>query len=321
MLGGMDQSRQSYRDLPVLVTGGAGFIGSHLCEALVACDARVRVLDDLSAGSRENLAAVLPRLDLRVQSIVDPAAVANAVAGCEVVFHLAANASVPRSSAQPELDFTANAVGTHVLLEALRRQPTTRVIYASSAAVYGEPLAGPMAEDHPLRPQSPYGGSKLAGEYLCTSRARCYGLDVRRARIFNTYGPRQRRYVMYDLLEKLRRDARSLEVMGTGLQERDYCYVDDTVDALLRIGACPQARGEAYNIAGGRPLSITQLIDVMLEVLGLPRPEIRYTLQSWAGDVQRMVGSIERLQALGWRPATDLRTGLAELAAWHRVAG
>lgn len=321
MLGGMEGSRQTYRAAQVLVTGGAGFIGSHLCEALVALGARVRVLDDLSSGRRENLATVLPDLDLQVQSVVDPEAVASAVTGCELVFHLAANASVPRSSAYPELDFAANAAGTHVLLEALRRQPATRLVYASSAAVYGEPLAGPTAEDHALRPQSPYGGSKLAGEYLCTSRARCYGLDIRRARIFNTYGPRQRRYVMFDLLEKLRRDPQQLEVMGTGLQERDYCYVADTADALLLIGAHPEAAGEVYNIAGGQPLSIKQLIEVMLEVLGLPRPEIRYTLQSWPGDVQRMVGSIDRLQALGWRPDTDLRTGLAALADWHRAAG
>ncbi len=314
-----DRWMSPYRDKTVLVTGAAGFIGSHLVDALVAAGARVRGLDDLSAGLSGNLAGAADRIEFIQASVLDDRPIEAATPGCEVVFHLAANASVPRSSEDPEDDFRRNVEGTFRVVDCCRRAGAPRLVFASSAAVYGEPLAGPMDEDHVLRPQSPYGGDKLAGEFLIESQARCFGLDVRRVRIFNTYGPRQRRYVMYDLLEKLRRDPTRLEVIGTGRQERDYNYVADTVKALLLVGSDPRARGNVYNVAGGRPVSISQLVETLLDEVPIPRPRVSYTMQSWRGDVTRMIGSIDRLRALGYAQDYDLRRGLRELIAWHRA--
>jgi UDP-glucose 4-epimerase len=310
---------EAYGAQHVLVTGAAGFIGSHLVDGLVAAGARVTALDDLSAGRRENLAQSLDRIRFVEGSVLDAGLLARLLDGVDAVFHLAANASVPRSSEDPRHDFTANVEGTFRLLDAVRGHGRPRIVFASSAAVYGEPISGPMDEDHPLRPQSPYGGSKLAGEFLLEASGRCFDIDVRRVRIFNTYGPRQRRYVMYDLLEKLRRDPTRLEVIGTGDQERDYNFVADSVAALMLVGAHPDARGGVYNVAGGRPVRIRELVALLLEELPIPRPEVSYTMQSWRGDVARMIGVIGRLGGLGYTARHDLRDGLRRLIAWHRA--
>jgi len=311
---------QAYAGRTVLVTGAAGFIGSHLAERLVALGARVRGLDDMSEGRAENLAGLRGALEFRRASILEPEVVAEAVRGCDFVFHLAANASVPRSSAAPDLDFEANAVGTFRIVDAVRRWSGGRLIFASSAAVYGEPLGPATAEEDPFRPQSPYAGSKLAGEFLCEAYARCYDFDHRRIRIFNTYGPRQPRYVMFDLLEKLRRNPRRLEVIGTGDQVRDYSYVADTVEAFLVVGAHPEARGRVFNVAGGRPTSIRELTATLIGAIGIEPPQVTFTGQSWPGDVARMVADTTRLQSLGWVPETALSPGVARLVAWHREA-
>jgi UDP-glucose 4-epimerase len=310
--------QQAYGGKQVLVNGGAGFLGSHLADALVRLGARVRVLDDLSDGRLDNLHLSRADLEFRDGSVTEPAAVEAAVDGCEFVFHLAANASVPRSSAEPWYDFERNAQGTFRVLEAMRQRGGGRLVFASSAAVYGEPQTPAMAEDHPLVPKSPYGATKLGGEFMVETWGRCYGLDQRRVRIFNTYGPRQRKYVMFDLLEKLRRDPRRLEVIGTGDQVRDYNYVEDTVAAILLVGGHPEARGHVYNIAGGNPISIRALVDLVLELLEIPRPEISYTMQSWQGDVVRMIGDTGLIRDLGFRPAIKLADGVRRLIEWHR---
>jgi UDP-glucose 4-epimerase len=312
--------KEAYAGRTVLVTGAAGFIGSHLAERLVMLGARVRGLDDMSEGREENLAALHNTIEFRPASILEPDTVADAMKGCNFVFHLAANASVPRSSAMPDLDFEANALGTFRIIDAVRHVSTTRLVFASSAAVYGEPVGTATTEDDPLRPQSPYAGSKLAGEFLCEAYARCFDFDCRRIRIFNTYGPRQRRYVMFDLLEKLRRNPRRLEIIGTGQQVRDYSYVADTVEAFLVVGAHPEARGRIFNVAGGHPTSICELTAALVETTGIDPPLLEFTGQSWAGDVVRMVGDTTQLRSLGWAPKTALHEGLSRLVVWHREA-
>ena len=307
-----------YAGRPVLVTGGAGFIGSHLAERLAALGARVTVLDSLQDGSLENLRACAAAVRFLQGDVRDGDAVAEAVRGQEVVFHLAANASVPRSVQQPEEDFAANALGSQRVLLAAVRAGVRRVVYASSAAVYGTPRGRPFREEDAPAPVSPYGASKLAGEALGLAYAHAYGLEFVALRVFNTYGPRQPRYVLSDLLRKLHGDPARLEVLGDGTQVRDYCYVTDTVAAFLLAGAAPGAAGRALNLATGRPVSIRHLVERLLAILGLEGVEVTYTGASWPGDIRALVGDGSRLRALGFVPQVDLEEGLRRTVAWFR---
>lgn len=311
--------KRTYEHRRIVVTGAAGFVGSHLTDALVSHGARVVALDDFSEGHEDNLAACASQVELVRAPVTDSSALESAFAGAEVVFHLAANASVPRSATNPSLDFESNVVGTHRVIEAARRVKVGRIVFTSSAAVYGEPVKEPMDESHPFMPKSPYGGGKLAGEFLLEASARCFDLDVRRLRLFNTYGPRQRKYVMFDLLEKLRRDPAHLMMLGTGTQVRDYSFVSDTVRALLLVGARPAARGEVYNVAGTRGIDVKTLVALVIDLLGIPQPEVRYSGESWPGDIARWVGDSSKLAAIGGAPLVSLEEGLRALIAWHRT--
>jgi UDP-glucose 4-epimerase len=300
----------------ILVTGGAGFIPSHLVDLLVARGAQVTVLDDLSAGKRENLAQVAGDIRFVEGSVADAELVDKVVAGQEMVFNFAANADVPRSVKDPRTDFAANALGAHLIFDACRRHDVRRVLQASTAAVYGEPRYTPMDEEHPLRPISPYGASKLAAEALGRAYHHTYGLPFTAIRIFNTYGPRQPRYVIHDLFRKLERDRDRLEVLGTGEQVRDYCYVADTAAAFVTVALDDATIGEVYNIAGGQPVSIRELVAMILETLGLPETVSYYTGQSWPGDITRLVADLTRLRERGFAPTVDLREGLRRFAEW-----
>src|SRR5688572_15043149 len=210
--------RREYEHRRVIVTGAAGFVGSHLVDALVAYGAQVLAVDDFSDGLESNLAASRSHIEFVCRSVVQESGLDEVIARAEVIFHLAANASVPRSVEHPAADFETNVLGTYRVMEAARRAGVKRMVFTSSAAVYGDPVREPMDESHPFLPKSPYGGSKLAAEFLLDSYARCFELDHRRLRLFNTYGPRQRKYVMFDLLEKLRADPKHLSMLGSGDQ-------------------------------------------------------------------------------------------------------
>ncbi|MDY6761756.1 MAG: NAD-dependent epimerase/dehydratase family protein [Candidatus Nanohaloarchaea archaeon] len=298
----------------VVVTGGAGFIGSHLVDALVDGN-EVTVIDDLSTGREEfvNDAAAFEEVDVR-----DYRELEDALGSPDIVFHLAASAHTRATSAgwdDPVFDAEVNALGTLNVLRAVEdAAPDARVVYASSAAVYGNPEDVPMTEQHPKNPISPYGIHKLTGEKYMEAYHSQHGLDTVSARIFNTFGPRQPRYVMYDFLTKLQRDSGELEVLGTGRQTRDYCYIDDTVDALLTIAENGDA-GEAYNLSGENIISIGDLAELMVEMLDLDA-DIRYTEDSWKGDPKRLEADISKLKALGFEAQTGLEEGLEEFIDW-----
>jgi UDP-glucose 4-epimerase len=303
-----------WRGTPVLVTGGAGFIGSHLVDALVSRGARVRALDNLQSGSRGNLASASPHIDLTIADLRDAEAVDRAVHGCEAIFHLGANASVPASVEDRAYDFSSNTIGSFHVVDAAVRHGVRRIIHASTAAVYGPPRYTPVDEDHPCDPISPYGGSKLAAERLLFSYSQVFDFELAIVRIFNTYGPRQPRYVAYDLIRKLARDPKRLEVLGSGDQRRDYCYVSDTVEALLLAGERASAPPLVLNVSGGRTVSIRELVDLILATLGLSGTEVIYGYPSWKGDIDVLSGSVERLRGLGWQPRVPLEEGLRRLA-------
>jgi UDP-glucose 4-epimerase len=309
--------RSWYAGRLVLVTGGAGFIGSHLVDALVRSGAEVRVLDNLTAGTLANLEANQEGIDFRLGDIRDRETVVETVKGVEIVFHLAANASVPGSVADPENDFQCNALGTLVLLQALRDRAIVNCVVASSGAVYGQPGRFPIAETHPLLPISPYGGSKMAVEGLCRAFHTSFGIPVQIARIFNTYGPRQPRFVMFDFYRKLRADPDRLEILGDGRQVRDYCFVEDTVDALLRLGSRVNVPVAAFNISSGRSHTVIDVAESLCEVMGLEDVRFTFTGSSWAGDAQRWEVSIDKLvDATGYVPQHTLRSGLERFAEW-----
>ena len=302
----------------VIVTGGAGFIGSHLVDLLLKRNARVIILDDLSAGSMRN---VDPRAVFFECDVTDINKVQRCLEDVDVIFHLAADASTKESSMgwdTPAETLRVNVIGTaNILKSVISLRSDAKVICASSAAVYGEPESIPIREDHPTNPISPYGISKLAAEKLAFASFREFGVDVTSVRIFNTYGPRQPRYVIFDLLRKLEADHRLLEVMGGPDIVRDYCYVSDLTEGLVVV-AERGISGEIYNISGRNPVTLSDLVNLILLELNLSgKTVVSYTGKSWKGDIARMVADISKVTELGFRPKTDLREGIRRMVEWR----
>jgi UDP-glucose 4-epimerase len=300
-----------FRGKNVLVTGGAGFIGSHLVDALVSLSANVTVLDNLSAGSEKNLN---PKATFCLGGVEDWEVTRKSLKDMQFVYHLAADATTKESSMGwdiPRRTLEEDVIGTLNIFRAITEHNLdARVIYASSAAVYGEPLFTPISEDHPTNPLSPYGISKLAGEKIALAYFKEYGIDAVAIRIFNTYGPRQPRYVIFDLLNKLRTDRTKLLVLGTPDVVRDYCYVSDMVNALI-LAASEGVGGQVYNVSGESPISIGNLVDLILAQLGLTGTvDVQYSGHSWKGDITKMVGDISKIKKLGFVPRIPIEDGL-----------
>jgi UDP-N-acetylglucosamine/UDP-N-acetyl-alpha-D-glucosaminouronate 4-epimerase len=302
-----------------LVTGGAGFIGSHLADALIADGHTVRVLDNLSTGSRDNLATVRDRIQMIDGDITDPATVRHAMRGVEVVFHQAALASVPRSVADPLATHAACATGTLNILVAARDAKVRRVVYAASSSAYGDSVRMPKHEDDPTRPLSPYAVAKLAGEQYCAAFTGVYGLETVRLRYFNVFGPRQSPDSAYaaviPLFVQALTSGRSPQIHGDGEQSRDFTYVADTVQANLKAAVAPGVAGKVYNVACGRRTSLNELVFHLNMLLGTDIPALHGAPR--AGDVRHSQADIERARAeLGYRPTTDILTGLRHCLDW-----
>jgi UDP-glucose 4-epimerase len=306
----------------ILVTGGCGFIGSHLAEHLVARGATVWVLDNLQAGTPNNLAAVRHQINLVIGDVRDPDCVKRVIELSRPThtYHLAANASVPGSVENPAYDFETNSAGTFVLFNALREYGhCEKVILASSGAVYGQPQKFPILEELPWDPISPYGASKVCAETISRMFFQVYGLPVVIARIFNTYGPRMARFVILDFLRKLRDNPKALEILGNGQQMRDFTFVTDTVQGLALL-AERGSLAEAYNISSGSSTSVTELAQMLIAALGLTGETcISYTGSSWVGDAQRWVVAIDKIARLGYIPTVDLAHGLARTIQWYET--
>ena len=302
----------------VLVTGGAGFIGSNLVDALVERGDEVVVLDDVSTGFREN---IHPAATLVEADIADHAAVSRAVEGCEVVFHQAAHRAVFRSVEHPIATDRANVGGTLTVLQAAREAGVRRVVAASSSSVYGGAEIVPTPESAPLVPRSPYAVSKLAGEHYCRVFWELFGLETVALRYFNVYGPRQRPDSQYAAVIPLFIDAlragRPPEVHGDGAQTRDFTYISDVVAANLRAAAAPAERcaGTAYNVAGGKPHSLLDLLALLEQELGV-HVEPTHTAPR-AGDVRHTRADCSAASAdLGHDAAVEFDEGLRRTVAW-----
>lgn len=302
----------------VLVTGGAGFIGSHLVELLVAAGARVTVLDTFASGSRENLAAVAARITLRETDIRGIDWVEYLTEHpVDVIFHLAANAYVPPSVEDPAFDYELNFATTFRLLDALRTLHWPgRMVFASSAAVYGNSVRIPISETDPTVPISPYGVGKLAAERYLAVFAQLYGLRLGAVRFFSAFGPRQRKQVVFDLLAKIDRDRERLFIHGDGTQVRDFLFVEDAARSAMIVAANSPLRGEAYNVGAGCEYTIDQLAKSLCEITGTS-PAFDYSGANRPGDPEKLVVDISRLRAIGYEPSVDFDEGLTRTVAWY----
>lgn len=303
----------------VLVTGGAGFIGSHLVDALVQRGQRVRVLDNFSTGDPANLDEVAGQIDLIEGDLTDLDTVQQAMKGVEVVFHQAALASVPRSVANPLATHRACVDGTLNVLLAARDAGVRRVVYAASSSAYGNSARLPKTETDPTAPLSPYAVAKLAGEQYCAAFSEVYGLETVRLRYFNVYGPRQTPDSPYaaviPLFIQALRDGRPPRVHGDGQQSRDFTYVADVVQANLKAAEVAGVSGRVYNIAGGKRVSLLHLLHLLGDLMQVEvHPEF---VAARPGDVKHSQADISRaMNDLGYRPTTDIRTGLQACIEW-----
>ena len=292
-------------DQRILVTGGAGFIGSNLVDKLVEIGSNVTVIDNLQAGKESNLKKVINRINFIKGDIRDSNLIKEVVEETDVIFHIAANASVPNSVENPRYDFETNALGTFNLLNSAKYSGVEKIIYSSTAAVYGNPTYIPIDEKHPLNPVSPYGASKLAGERMGFAFMETYNIPFTAIRIFNTWGPRQPRYVLYDFIKNIKNNPDKLEVLGDGTQIRDYCYIEDMVDAFLLVA---KKGFGIYNAAGGDPISIKELAELVVSKLS-PSANIIYGGKRWKGDIDTLYADISRLKELGFDPKISLKKG------------
>ena len=302
-----------------LVTGGAGFIGSHIVEALVQRGDHVRVLDNLSTGRRENIELINKQIDFIEGDLRELKDLERALAGVEVVFHEAALRSVPRSIDDPLATNDVNITGTLNLLMAARKAGVRRVVYASSSSAYGDQKTFPQVESMRPAPLSPYAVAKLAGELYSVMFSRTFGLETVSLRYFNVFGPRQHPDSQYAaVIPKFMLSAKTgapLEVHSDGKQSRDFTYISNVVDANLLAAEKPKAAGEFFNIANGKNYSLLDLVAVLEELTGHPL-ERRHT-PARAGDIRKTWAHIAKAKRLlGYQPRVGWEEGLRRTWEW-----
>jgi UDP-glucose 4-epimerase len=296
--------------MKILVTGGAGFIGSHLVDRLAAEGHQVRVIDNLSSGRLENLAH---RRDVEViiGDLKNPQDVQKAVRGVDAVFHFAANPEVRVSTTNPDIHFNENVVATFNLLEAMRKNDAGQLVFASSSSVYGEPNEIPVDENAPLRPVSVYGASKAACEHLIHAYAKLYGFRAVALRYANVVGPRLRHGVIWDFINKLRKNPHELEILGDGRQIRSYIYIDDAVEATLLAWKKATDAYAAYNVAAEDWITVDEVANQVIEAMGLTNVKKTYKPVlhgiGWPGDVKKIALKIDKLKQLGFEPRVNSR--------------
>ena len=323
----------SYSNTRVLVTGAAGFIGSHLSAALATLGAHVIAIDDLAGGETANIdaaraeAAALSstgKIDFLPGSILDEALLAKATAGCQFVFHQGALGSVPRSVKEPEKYVQVNIVGTFNVLQAARAANVQRVVFAASSSAYGDSPTLPKIETMPVLPKSPYAASKVAGEALLRAYANSYGIDTLSLRYFNIFGPRQNANSAYAAViasfAKAMIAGNRPTIYGDGEQSRDFTFVHNAVHANLLGGAKKDnANGAVVNIACAQRVTVNELAAMMAKQLGKPELTPIHEPER-AGDVKHSLADLSAAENLiGYRPIVSFETGLAATVAWYRT--
>ncbi|MCS6891793.1 MAG: NAD-dependent epimerase/dehydratase family protein [Rhodovarius sp.] len=304
----------------VLVTGAAGFIGSHLTEALLAAGHEVVGYDNFSTGQERFLAAALahPRFTLHRADLLDQAALDAAMAGCEAVFHLAANADVRFGTQHPRRDTEQNIIATQNVLEAMRAQGVRRILFSSTGSVYGEASVFPTPEDAPFPVQtSLYGASKLAGEGLIAAYCEGFGFHGTVFRFVSILGPRYSHGHVFDFARKLLADPTVLPVLGDGRQRKSYLHVEDCVSAMLIAFAAAPAPYAVYNLGQDHWCEVNDSIRWITEEMGLsPRLEYSGGRRGWVGDNPFIFLDCRRIRALGWAPRHSIEASVRETLRW-----
>ena len=292
----------------VLVTGGAGFIGYHLCNKLSDITNKLTIYDNLSSGKIENVKDN-PKARFVKGDILDIENLCSQEKA-DLIYHLAAQVVVPYSMENPLIDFETNAKGTLCVLEKARKDDA-KLVFASSAAVYGNPKVFPTPEEYGFHPFSCYGLSKVVGEEYCQMYREQYGLDIVVTRFANVYGSRCHG-VIHDFIDKIAKTPNTLEIIGTGLQSRDFVHISDVIDALVTVGSDESANGEVYNIGFGKTTSIIDLAKMMLKILNLQdKTVITTTNISWQGDVTKIWFDVSKAKKeLNWNPKITLEDSI-----------
>jgi UDP-glucose 4-epimerase len=302
----------------ILVTGGAGFIGYHLCKKLSSLASNLTIYDNLSSGKMENVKDV-PNVKFVKGDILDLKKLCS-LEKADLIYHLAAQVVVPYSMENPLIDFETNAKGTVQVLEKARKDDA-KLVFASSAAVYGNPTVFPTPEEYGFHPFSCYGLSKVVGEEYCSMYVNQYGLDITVLRFANVYGLRCHG-VIHDFLDKLAKNPGKLEIIGTGLQSRDFVHVSDVVDALVTVGSDESTNGKTYNIGFGKTTKIIDLAKMMLKILNLQdKTFVTTTNVSWQGDINTIWFDISKAKKeLNWNPTVSLEESIKEVIADRKLS-
>ena len=303
----------------ILVTGGAGFVGFHLCRKLSDFTSNITVYDNLSSGKVENVKH-LPKVHFVKAEILDSKKL-DSQEKADLIYHLAAQVVVPYSMENPVEDFETNARGTLNILEKARKDDA-RVVFTSSAAVYGNTTKLPTPESYGFDPASCYGLSKVVGEQYCNMYSKQYGLDITILRFANVYGPRCHG-VIPDFLDKLSRNPEKLEIIGTGQQSRDFVHIFDVVEALTMAAVSEEAIGETFNIGFGKTIKIIDLAKMILKILGLSNKTVVTTTNvPWQGDINTIWFDITKAKKdLKWHPKISLEDNLKELVMERKMLG
>jgi UDP-glucose 4-epimerase len=300
----------------VFITGGAGFIGSHLVDALCRDKNEVVMFDNLSSGKLENIKQWLntPNFFFRQGDLLRPEEIQEHLSDCETVFHLAANPEVRLGSTDPKVHYEQNIAATFNLLEAIRKNGNIKnFVFTSSSTVYGDAEKIPTQENYaPLKPVSVYGASKLASEALITSFAYSYGFNAVLCRLANVIGSRTQHGVICDFINKLKKNSKKLEILGDGTQTKSYLDVEDCVNAMLTGISHISSRVEAYNVGSEDKINVKKIADIVCGEMGLKHVEYVFTGgvdggRGWKGDVKIMLLDIEKIKALGWKPTLNSR--------------
>ena len=303
----------------ILVTGGAGFIGSHLCKKLSSLASTLTIYDNLSNGKVENIKH-LPKVHFVKADILNLKKL-QSQERTDLIYHLAAQVVVPYSMENPIEDFETNARGTLNVLEKARKDDA-RVVFASSAAVYGNTTQLPTPETNGFSPDSCYGLSKVVGEEYCNMYSKQYGLDITILRFANVYGPKCHG-VIEDFLSKISRNPEELEIIGTGMQSRDFVHVYDVVEALILSATSEVAVGDTFNIGFGKTTTIIDLAKTILKILGLTETTvIEPTNVPWQGDIKVIWFDINKVEkTLKWHPKISLEDNLKEMILERKTLG